>query len=139
MPDYKRNEMLKLLHRLLERSNDGLVPWQVVGDHSFGVQTAEARVVISSRDGNDRPPFDLYLYDPSGDELDWLESAWIDGRPSGWNETMQNLYFKAREIARDLENVISGFFESINYGRTVDIEPEPDGPASGATTSSPPA
>jgi len=131
MPDYRHNEMLKLLNRLLERSNDGLVPWQVVGDHAFGVQTAEARVVISSRDANDRPPFDLFLYDPEGEDLDSLESAWIDGRPSAWNETMQNLYFKAREIARDLDNVITNFFESINYGRTIDIEPDPNLPGEG--------
>jgi hypothetical protein len=125
MTDYQHQQMLRLLAQLLERSNEGLVPWQIVDHHSFGVETAEARVVISSRDDNDRAPYDLDLIDASGNVLDTIGSAWVDGRQSAWNENLQNLYFKAREIARDVQQVVEGFFESISFGRTVDIEPSP--------------
>jgi hypothetical protein len=128
LPDYQHDQMLRLLSQLLDRSSEGLVPWQIVGHCCFGVETAEARVTISSREDNNRAPFDLTLYASNGDVLDSIGSTWVDARQSPWNETLQNLYFKAREVARDIEGVVQGFFESISFGRTVDITPQASSP-----------
>jgi hypothetical protein len=128
MPDYQHDQMQRLLSQLLDRSNEGLVPWQIVGHCCFGVETPEARVTISSREDNDRAPFDLILYATNGDVLDSIGSTWVDARQSPWNETLQNLYFKAREVARDIEGVVQGFFESISFGRTIDIIPHASSP-----------
>jgi len=103
--DYN-TQMIRLLNALIERTASGAVRWQVVSDHSFGIETPSGAVLIEPRDNDDRPPFTLNLFDQGHRLIDSLQTEWFnEDDPFPWNTPLSELFYLARASAFNVDEV----------------------------------
>jgi hypothetical protein len=119
MSDVQHEQILRLLDDLLVRTETGSAPWEVITQHSFGLQTKGASVQIGSRDDDDTAPFEFVLYNAEGAAIEYLASEWRGPDQAPWNRTLSDLYFSAKSVANRVGEIVDDFLDSLDHGQTL--------------------
>jgi hypothetical protein len=111
-PDHAR--LIALCERLAEATLAGATEWRDGEDDHFLWASSEGRVSVGARDRDGQPPYELAIFNPTGDKVEELESALSEeDTPAAWNPPLAELYRVARRNALRADEIIDALMNAL--------------------------
>ncbi len=108
------DRVITLCERLAAATLARRAEWRGRGEDVFVWEHDRGSVSIGSRDKDGQPPYDLSIYNPSGEKVEELTSQLVEGdRPADWNEPLAELYRVARRSALHADEIIDGLIDAL--------------------------
>jgi ankyrin repeat protein len=99
--------------RLAHATISGVTEWRGEGDDHYKWERAEGSVSIGARDRDGQPPYELAVFNGSGEKVEELASALVDDDPAEWNEPLAELYRVARRSALHADEIIEALMGTL--------------------------
>jgi ankyrin repeat protein len=105
--------LIVFCNRLAYATLSGAVEWRGEGDDHYRWEREEGSVSIGARDRDGQPPYELAVFNGSGEKVEELASALVDDDPAEWNEPLAELYRVARRSALHADEIIEALMGTL--------------------------
>jgi hypothetical protein len=106
--------LIELCNRLVAATATAELEWQDFKDDRFVLSRQAGSVAISSRDKDGEPPYELMIYNATGEMVESLLSEWVDDeQPARWNQPLADVYRAGRRSALGADRVIDALIQEL--------------------------
>ncbi len=123
-------QLTTLARRLTAATVTGDAQWQGRDDDCYRWATEAGSVSVASRDRDGEPPYELAVYNTSGEKVDQLSSELIGEEPAPWNQALSDLYRAARRNALHADEIVEALIGALATGTGDGDSGEAHGPDS---------